>query len=244
MMKYKWITALLALTLCITAAGCAEQAASSAPTEHPTAQSFGEAFDAAVPEAAVPETSTVPAEEQASAPETAPIEEAEIPVEVEVDDEAAEQTLSNMIAAAALCSVVDQMSYMPDDPIYFWRAIGYFVALSAEDHREITIEDGFAVISAADLAPYVSAMFPNYSGEYPSVTEEDPLISTDGADTYYVNLYPVEGVYAELDRVQIYRGDQYCVDAVLSDGSTWFAILNDYDGPVNGAFRYSLAEIS
>lgn len=164
-MKHRILLLLLALACVLSLCGCGDRGASVVSSAPEEPQSFGH-----VPEGPMETT-----------PVTGSAGEAADPQSSSAADSAKEDLTELAIQAVILCQASDQLSYSPDDPLYFWRAIGYLAGL---------IGDGSAVISEEDVAAYAGALFPLTladSSQWPSLTEEDPLVTMEGSG-YSVHL--------------------------------------------------------
>ena len=129
-----------------------------------------------------PQVSEVPATETAQTFGNAPVESPEMAQTVPEEDstgwrvsaEAEDSAVNQSVMAAILCAQ-DGLTYDPEDPVYFWRAVGYLITLRSMDETFTSSGTDGTHLTAENLPIFVQAMFANYSGEVPSVTEEDPL---------------------------------------------------------------------
>lgn len=175
-MRYRYIALLLGLLLTLTACGSGNAvSADSQPVPEPEA--FGaETFDSAPAQMA----------ETTNAPETAPAEAESTP-----EAPAPEVNLDELALTSVLLSVyVDGQTYDPQSSGFFWRALGYLVGYGGTDTGAV-IEDGRAKLTEQQLQPLVTGLFGPYEGQYPALTEEDPLVTSeyvDGEMVYSVTL--------------------------------------------------------
>lgn len=218
-MKHRILLPLLALTCTLALCGCGDTGASiSSASEGP--QSFGQVPDSPVETAPV----TASSEETAPAPSLSPDD---TPVSAQED------MTELAIQAVILCQAVDQLPYSPDDPLYFWRAVGYLSGLAG---------GGSAVISEEDVAVYAGALFPLSladSSAWPALTEEDPLVTWDG-NHYSVHLPEIGKL--ELSLEEPLEGSSQSVRAELyQDGTSLGAFsvsLQAYSGPDSGREKF------
>lgn len=187
-MKKKYIVRALAFSLMLTLlTGCGggDPSVSSAAVET-SPEAFGTTVESTTQEESVI-TITEEAEAPSDAPEAADTElhSAEAPLSVTPRD-ISEQALF----AVAYCDEVDQLSYDAEDPLYFWRAVGYLAGIAAED-MGLPMNDGFVTLTEEDVLLFGHALFADYSGEFPVVTEEDPLVSRGENNTYMVHVFDV-----------------------------------------------------
>jgi hypothetical protein len=172
------------------------------------------------------------AAETTSLPETVSSvqEEAEEPENAPESESALYQAA---ISAAVRCETGENLPYDPTDPMYFWRAMGYFIGTIGENSA-ITYADGAYTIGSSDIPQLAFALFGDFDGTIPSVTEEDPLVSLGENDTYVIHLPELEALdlrYSELTD----QGDgTYSVTAELYEDGTltasYTATLRDYGG--------------
>lgn len=159
--------------------------------------------------------------------------------------QAEESAVSQSVMAAILCAQ-DGLTYDPEDPVYFWRAVGYLITLRSVDEAFTTSRSEGTLVTSENLPIFVQAMFGDYAGDIPSVTEEDPLVSrTDDGD------YLIHGpgsISLELSLGEITPAPEgYIAQAELkNDGETFQITLIDYTGPEAGKelFHYSLTGVT
>lgn len=99
----------------------------------------------------------------------------------------AEDSAVNQSVMAAILCAQDGLTYDPEDPVYFWRAVGYLITLRSMDETFTSSGTDGTHLTAENLPIFVQAMFANYSGEVPSVTEEDPLVSRTEDGGYLIH---------------------------------------------------------
>ena len=139
-MKNRVIAMLLCL-LCMTelaACGKTPQVSEASATE--TAQTFGNA-PVESPEMA----QTVPEEDSTG---------------WRVSAEAEDSAVNQAVMAAILCAQ-DGLTYDPEDPVYFWRAVGYLITLRSMDETFTSSGTDGTHLTAENLPIFVQAMFAN-----------------------------------------------------------------------------------
>ncbi len=182
-MKIKIISLLLAL-LMLTACGTEVSAPVSAPAPEEAPQTFGEAPVADTP-VQMAETTAMPSaaqEPEAEAPQGAPLAPAET-----MEGETEWEPLQAQLTALILCKESDGLSYAPEDPIAMLRGLGYLVGLMEGHDNRIQVSGSAAIITPAMAEEYVKVLFDGFSGQFPGVTEEDPLVKKNGKN-YEINL--------------------------------------------------------
>ncbi|MDD6024794.1 MAG: hypothetical protein PUC06_11275 [Oscillospiraceae bacterium] len=193
-MKQKYIASALAFSLMLTLlSGCGGGTSSvSSISEEAPPEAFGTTVEStAQEEAVITVTEEAEAPSDASeAPEEA-LHSAEAPLAVTPRD-ISEQALF----AVAYCDQVDQLSYDAQDPLYFWRAVGYLAGIVAED-MGLPINDGFVTLTEENVLLLGHALFADCSGEFPAVTEEDPLVSRGENNTYMIHIFDVSDLTAD-----------------------------------------------
>lgn len=155
---------LAALVLCLTACGGGDS--TSSPAETPAA------FGASALEDAPRELAdTVPASE-------APGQNAPAGSVLEAQSADPIDMTEQAVACALAAELLDGFTYDPGDSGYFWRALGYLIGLGGDPAHPV--RDGRVTLPEQALAPYVTALFGPYTGQYPSLGEENPLVSQEG----------------------------------------------------------------
>jgi hypothetical protein len=226
--------AILLVSGCIALLSACGSPTESTPVSASEPVTFGTSEIASTPEYAA-ETTDIP-EAASSAQEEA------VPATPEPEPDAA--LYDAAIAAAVRCEAGENLPYDPTDPMYFWRAMGYFLGSIADAHTAITCEDGAYTISASDVPQFAYVLFGDFDGTIPSVTEEDPLVSLGEDDTYVIHLPDLEDQTLQFSE-PVSQGDgTYTVTIELyQDGAltaTYTAMLRDYDG----LSAYSLTGLS
>lgn len=232
-MKHTWIkltAAALALGCLLTGCG-GEQAASSAPQESPG--TFGVADMASAP-AMEAETTQAPSQPEDMASDPEPAEEADPAMDPEA--------LTELAVECAVAAIYhDRLTYDPGDPVYFWRALGYLLGHAG------TISDGQVKIPTGDVGPYVAALFGEYTEQYPSLGEENPLVyEEDGVYTVSV-LGPFDHSFTMTEIVPEDGGYSCHAEVSGSAGTAGYTVtLTDWAGdPEAGMrFRYSIASVT
>ena len=121
-MKNRVIAMLLCLSCMLALAACGETPQVSEASASETPQTFGNA----------------PVESPEMA-QTVPEEDSSGQVSAQAEDSAVNQA----VMAAILCAQ-DGLTYDPDDPVYFWRAVGYLITLWSMDETVTSSEIGRA----------------------------------------------------------------------------------------------------
>lgn len=177
----------------------------------------------------------------------------EDPSAAEAEPEQSEAgSITEQQALAAILSSRDGLDYDPEDPVCFWRTVGYLVGLCSNIERVrdvITIQaDGSVYVSQENINIFIHAVFGNYTGEIPAVTEEDPLITLAEDGGYIVQ---VLSAGAELQELQLQGENGVCTaeaELLLQDGSgdRYQISLSDYTGPEQGRgiFAYSISGVT
>ncbi len=226
MMKYKILAMLLTIFCLLGMAACgAATSVASVPSENGP-ESFGYV---------VSDLPSAPAatESQTSESETS-ADDASLTQAKDLYDTAA-------ISAILVCDAVDGLSYSTDDPIYFWRAIGYLAGLMHSDQDTVSM-------TAADVERYAGTLFPlafAHSSDWPALTEEDPLVSRDG-DNYLVHLPDISSLTFDIrDAVRTEDGAYTAQAEIFREGESlgrYSVSLTDYTGPDSGRsiFNYSI----
>ena len=203
-----------------------------------------------------PQVSEAPVSEPPQAFGNAPVESPQMAQTVPEEDStgwrvtphAEESAVSQSVMAAILCAQ-DGLTYDPEDPVYFWRAVGYLITLRSMDETFTSSEMDGTRVTPENLPIFVQAMFGNYIGDIPSVTEEDPLVSRTEDGDYLI--HGPDSISLELSLGEITPAQEgYTAQAELkNDGENQgvFQItLVDYTGPEAGKelFRYSLTGVT
>lgn len=231
-MKQRIASIILCIS-CLTAlTACGDKPASSAPEVSQEPETFGVTELPADTQAETPVVTEQPNAETAQAGQEAP----------ETDN--GNGALDQQLAAAILCQQ-DGLSYDPEDPVYFWRAVGYLAGMTTQDGPGQATEDqGVYEISTEDIQVYIQAMFGGFSGEIPSVTEEDPLVSMADNGDYLIHM-PQTTV--TLTNLTVTDGSVQAEAAQNGQSAgTYEMTLTDYTGPQSGQglFRYSLTGVT
>lgn len=224
-MKYRSIVLLLGLLLTLAACGT-ENAVSSAAEPAPEPETFGaETVDSAPAQMA--ETTTAP-EAVPAEPETG---EATPAPAVNLDDQ--------VLLSLLLTDCVDGLSYDPMSSGCFWRAVGYLMVQGGG-----TIQDGRVTMTEAELEPLVTALFGLYEGQWPGLTEEDPMVTSEYVDGEPIYTATAAGLFDHT----VHRGEPelqadgtYRCQAELTLGEevlgTYTVTLADYPA-ADGRFAY------
>lgn len=227
-MKNRVIAMLLCLSCMMALAACGKEPQVSEASATETPQTFGNA-PVESPEMA----QTVPEEDSSG---------------WRVTPQAEDSAVNQAVMAAILCAQ-DGLTYDPEDPVYFWRAVGYLVTLRSMDETFTSSGTDGTHLTAENLPIFVQAMFGEYAGDIPSVTEEDPLVSRTEDGNYLIHgprSISLELSLGEITPVQ----EGYTVQAELKNQGenqgVYQVSLVDYTGPEAGKelFRYSLTGIT
>ena len=161
----KILTLLAALILCLTACGNAES--SPEPAAH-SPETFG-----------VSSLETAPQEmADTIRPSGEPIPNGQTGSVTETQSSETVNLMEQAVECAVAAEFLDGFSYDPGDPVYFWRALGYLVGLGG--NPDYPIRDGRVELPTNAIEPYVTALFGEYTAQYPSLGEENPLVSEEG----------------------------------------------------------------
>lgn len=225
-MRSQVIAILLCISCICTMTGCGSRAVSESVEASASPQeAFGNA-PVASPELAAQtaQTEMGAAEESEAMPE-------------EREDGAFHQQL----AAVILCRQ-DGLKYDPEDPVYFWRAVGYLVGMTApNEFTEETEQSGVYRVTQENIQVFVQAIFADFSGQIPSVTEEDPVVSMGENGDYLFHMPAVAVSLTSVELMSGADGDTVRVEAGI-DGKpagTYEIALEDYTGPEIGMRRFS-----
>jgi hypothetical protein len=209
---FKKKLAILLVSGCmVLLSGCGSPAESADPSSANTEpETFGTVEIASTPEYAAETTGVT--EAASSSPEEAP---------------ASDATLYPLaISAAVRCENGEGLPYDPTDPMYFWRAMGYFIgSIGAND--VITYQDGAYTVSEADIPQLAQVLFGDFDGTIPSVTEEDPLVSLGEDGTYVIHLPDLEDLGLTLSEPVPQEDGTEVVTVSLEDGTAYTAVLRD-----------------
>lgn len=232
-MRSRVIAILLCISCICTMTGCGSRAVSESVEASASAPAaFGNA-PAVSPELA--------------AQTQKPVEENDTDSAAEPEGEGQEDALHQQLAAAILCQQ-DGLNYDPEEPVYFWRAVGYLVGMTAPGAlAEETEQLGVYRVTKENIRAFVQAMFADFSGEIPSVTEEDPVVSMGENGDYLIHAPAATITLTTLEVTPTADGAIVLTEAGR-DGmlaGTYEIELRDYTGPASGKteFRYSIAGV-
>lgn len=194
-MRYNFIALFLACLFLLSA--CGAPAAPSAPEQPPAEpEAFGISLEETPEQAAeitqAPEISGSLAEGESS--ET--VAEEFLPGHPLTD------LTEYAIRALVLCDYLDNLAYSPEDMVLFWRAMGYYIDGVKNLHPALTRNGDVTELDSADLGEVVPALFGNFSGDYPAVTEEDPFVTVryeDGREIYQIREIDTLGLEFQME---------------------------------------------
>lgn len=234
-MKYKLQLFAIGVSLLYLLSGCGASAQSPAAPEE-TAQRFGAENPTGTSEPA--SETAAPRAAQTPNPQTA----------AESTAEAAQSGLptpdEQALLSAMLADYQDGLSYDPEDPVYFWRAVGYLAGSSGQ------ASDGAVKLSAGELAPYVEALFGPYTLQYPSLGEENPLVSEEYVNGQTLYTVTASGPFDQtvtMTEPEAQGDGTYLCHAELVQGTQILAgytvTLRDYSGS-GTRFTHSIAGLT
>ncbi len=227
-MKKRVIAILLGLSCMLALAACGKEAPASESVPSETAQAFGNA-----PVESPQMAQTVPEADSSG---------------WRVTPQGEESAVNQSVMAAILCDQ-DGLTYDPEDPVYFWRAVGYLVTLRSMDETFSSSTTEGTLVTQENLDVFIQAMFADFSGEIPSVTEEDPLVSRTEDGGYLIH-GPEVSLELSLGEITPSPDGGYTAQAELkNDGENqgvYQVTMVDYTGPEAGKdlFRYSLTGVT
>lgn len=247
-MKYhiRMFALILALACLLAGCGAAGQAASSVSApEASEPAAFGMEISGA-PEQLAETTASAGA---ASMEEPQSAEEHQSGEEPGSAVEEAKDLTRLAVKSAVSAAYLDGLAYDGEDPVYFWRAIGYLVGLAGEEDPAVSAEDDALLIAAEDMAPLVAALFGPYDQQYPSLGEENPLVASeyvDGAEFYRVSPWDFSGIEVTMTEPETAEdGSLTCRAEVTEDGEKkagYTVTLSEYTAPEGRTplFAYSV----
>lgn len=232
-MKCNYLALLLGLFLLLTACGETGGAASTGPTAAEP-ETFGAADLDSAPEPMAETTA------QAASQEPQNSDEAVKPSAfTELDQQA--------VISALVSEAVDGQPYDRLGSGYFWRAVGY---LAGQGGAGVPMEDGQVELTEDQLKPVVAALFGPYEEQYPSLSEEDPLVTqeyVDGAYRYRVtSMGPFDHTVELGDPQPQGDGTYHCQAKLLLGGEVlagYTVTLTDYAGEPEQGYSYSILGI-
>lgn len=227
------LSLLAALILCLAA--CGDTADSSAPAAQ-TPEAFGASNLSAAPRE-MADTVT---------PSGEPAENAQAGSVMEGQSADAVDLMDQAIECAVAAEFLDGFTYDPGDPVYFWRALGYLVGLGG--NPDYPVRDGRVEIPKSAVKPYVTALFGAYTDQYPSMGEENPLVSENG-EMYTVTAYGPFGHSFTVSELELQGGGSYRCHAEISEGGRtgrYAVTLEDFPGNSGeqALFPYCITGIS
>ncbi len=206
----KYLSIAMLLTLLLTSCGSAhtgEAAGDSAVSEE--AQSFGIISIAEEPSQAA--EITAPAETEAAEAEPT------VSAEISESDTAQEEEDATLLAVKSVlcCEYLDKLTYDGTDPVFFWRAVAYLANLTAATDLRL---------SESQLAILVDTLFGTYTEQYPSLGEENPLVTwelqSDGAETYCVTEWDLSEITVSMTQPELQEDGSYLSTASLQENHT------------------------
>lgn len=219
-----------ALLLLLTACGDAQS--SLAPAEN-TPEAFGASHleDTPLEMADTVEASQAPAQNV----QTGSVTEGQSSETVSLMEQAVECALA--------AEFLDGFTYDPGDPVYFWRALGYLVGMGG--NPDYPVRDGQVKIPTDAVKPYVTALFGDYTAQYPSLGEENPLVSEEGGMYTVTASGPLEHSFSMTEPEPRGDGTYRCRAEMSGGGRTviYTVTLKDYPAE-NALFPYCITGIS
>ena len=186
-MKQDKILLSLGLALSLLLSGCGETAPSQ-PAADTAAPAFGVQDMASAPQEGA-KTTQGPQDSEASQASDSQASASQEPA-ASVEEPETARDLTDLAMESALRAVdEDGLSYDSQDGVYFWRALAYLIDRAGPYSEALEDLGETWEISQADLAPYVRALFGQEPDQYPSLGEENPLVTweyRDGTDYYQV----------------------------------------------------------
>lgn len=238
-MKIRILALFLAL-LMLSACGAAESSIlSEAPQEEAT-QTFGQAVDTDTPiktaeTTAMPSLPEIPQEE---VPQGAPL----APEETE-EEQSAWEPVHAQITALILMKECDGLSYQADDPVSMLRSLGYLVGLMQDCDSRIRVSGSEGTITADMAEEYAKVLFHDFSGQFPAVTEEDPLVKKSG-NNYVINLVDPGALSLDCDpRVEEADGTMAFTATLTLDGRSLPAYRFTVEPADDQAFDYAISSM-
>lgn len=227
-MKIGCVAVLLSLLLALTACGPAEQDSTLSGQSQPTPETFGTAEIDSTPEQMAQTTQSA--------------QSAQSQVEAEPVKPSSFTDLDRAAVVSVLVSqAVDGQPYDRLSSGYFWRAVGYLAG-----HGGAALTDGKAELTEAQLQPLVAALFGPYSEQYPSLSEEDPLVTAEYVDdAYHYTVSSTEpfDYTVELGGPEPQPDGTYTCQATLLEGGQtlgdYTLTLTTYAGE-DGGYSYSI----
>lgn len=251
-MKYKAWALLLALSLLLALAACGEAGGRSGAALSESSAEESEAFGAenveGTPERMAETTmasGSGQTEPQMASEQEALTEEAPLP--------AGAVDLTGLAIKSAVCvEYLDGLAYDREEPVYFWRAVGYLVGLAGDQCPAAVVGDGFVTLTADELSGFVTALFGGYDTQYPSLGEENPLVASeyeDGTEIYRVTQWDLSAQSVAVTEPEAQGDGSYQVRAeIVEDDGTVAAYrvtLEDYPDSEGetALFAYSITAV-
>lgn len=250
-MRYKFLTLLLGLSLLLELTACGRDNTASGTSVQVSAEP--ETFGAESLEdkpAQMAQTTALPEGSQDSAAVPVPSASAAEPQAVQ---EAAAQDLTELaITSVVYCEYLDRLPYS-SDPVFFWRSLGYLIDAVGDRSPLLTVEGEQTHLDSRDIEQFVDAIFADYTGDYPSVTEENPFFSFElglESDLYTVQVPEISGIEITMTQPEDQGNGTFVVQAqVLEDGQaqqeyTVTMVTSVYDGDQAQLFPYSITGVT
>ncbi len=218
-MKYRAFSLLFAAAMVLALAGCGStEEPEVSDYQEEEVQSFGVETTAAPREAAVISGSP---EISAEEPETEEEVLQQAAGSITEANDAVDADLTVLAVKSILCSVyVDGLTYNSGDGVFFWRALGYFIAQVGTRSDAVTDAGDTYAVAASDIGAFVETLFGTYTAQYPSLGEENPLVSTDysgGGEVYHVAKWDLSDVAVTMTEPED-AGGYYTAEATLVSG--------------------------
>ncbi len=240
--NYMALMLVIGLLLSLCACGKTESSVASVPAETSEPQAFGDVSLEDIPALEAQTTSL---------PEGSAAEPADSAQEPAAPPAAAQDFTEAAVIAAIICDGVDMLPYAPEDPMYLWRSVGYCIGQVGTAADLVTMEDVFGKVSPDAALIFAWAMDADFSGEMPSVTEEDPLIAMAEDGGYLINMLSQGNLELQMTENRYNAGGETVIEEaeLFRDGEsigTYTVTLTPYTGPAEGAqyFSCSISHIS
>lgn len=248
-MKYCIRSIILCVVLFCILTGCGKDAVSSVSEPASSApQTFGVSSLETTPVEEA-ETTALPADsvlEPVTVPDSALPEPSQVEPPLQVEDHTQEAVTAALIACA-----VDHLEFSPTDDQFLWRAVGYLAGQLGTDGDLVTSDGDFGALTPDHAAILAYAVNGSFSGELPTVTEEDPLISKAEDDSYLINMLSQGTLELQMTENRYTSHEDTVTEEaeLIQDGvslGSYTVTLQKYQGSETGNtyFAYSIVDLS